>query len=283
MARSDKVVLVTGASSGIGHVTAQYLATRGWRVFAGARRPEVLEGVAGIESVRLDVTDDESVTAAVDTVVARAGRLDGLVNNAGVSLLGAVEEISTDQARALLDTNVLGVIRMSRAVLPQMRHQGSGRIVNISSVVGFLPAPFMAVYAASKHAVEGLSESLDHEVRDFGIRVAVVEPGFTRTNIDAAAPRAERSVDAYSVARDAVAEVISTQIAAAPDPSSVAHAVEQALTVSRYGRFPVGGQARLLALLRRALPSPLLDRAIRRTYDLNGAGSSKTPVAHRSR
>lgn len=162
MAHSDRVVLVTGASSGIGRVTAQYLANRGWRVFAGARRPEVLEGVAGIEPVRLDVTDDDSVAAAVDSVVARAGRLDGLVNNAGVSLLGAVEEISTDQARALLDTNVLGVIRMSRAVLPQMRHQGSGRIVNISSVVGFLPAPFMAVYAASKHAVEGLSESLNH-------------------------------------------------------------------------------------------------------------------------
>mgnify|MGYP000906154189 FL=1 len=269
-----KVVLITGASSGIGRFTAHHLAQRGWRVFGGVRRPEAIGGLPGVEPLRLDVTDDASVSAAVDAIVERMGRIDGLVNNAGGSVLGAAEEISIEQARALLDLNVLGVLRMSQAVLPVMRRQGSGRIVNISSVVGFLPAPFMAIYAASKHAVEGLSESMDHEVRQFGIRVALVEPGFTRTNIDAAAPRADHPLSDYHAARKRVSTTIASQIAGAPDPTGVARTIERALDARRFARMPVGGEARVLSTLRKGMPAALFDRSLRRTYHLDGRPTS---------
>ena len=142
---------------------------------AAGRPPGETRG--GVVFLPLDVTDDESVAGAVREVLDRSGRIDVLVNNAGVGVSGAAEESSIEQARALFDTNLFGSIRMTRAVLPHMREQGSGRIINVSSVLGFMPAPFMALYAATKHAIEGYSESLDHEVREHGVRVLLVEPG----------------------------------------------------------------------------------------------------------
>ena len=140
--------------------------------------------VAGIEYLACDVTSDESVKAAVGQVLDKAGRIDLLVNNAGVGLVAGAEESSLEQAKSLFDVNLFGVVRMTNAVLPIMRRQGAGRIVNISSVMGLIPAPFMALYAASKHAVEGYSESLDHETRSAGIRVVLVEPAYTRTSFE---------------------------------------------------------------------------------------------------
>jgi len=270
VATRERVVLVTGASSGIGKATAEHLAARGYRVFAGARHPDAVALLHGGERVALDVTDDESVSAAVATVLEKAGRIDALVNNAGSSILGAIEETSIDQARSLLETNVLGVLRMSQAVLPAMRRQHAGRIVNVSSVVGFLPSPYMGVYAASKHAIEGLSESMDHEVRGFGVRVVLVEPGFTRTNIDAAAPRAEKPLDCYAAQRDRVVDNIGHQIAHAPDPTTVAATIERAIGAPRFTRLPVGAQAALLSRLRRWMPARLVDRALRKSFSLDG-------------
>jgi NAD(P)-dependent dehydrogenase (short-subunit alcohol dehydrogenase family) len=267
---TGQVVLVTGASSGIGKTTAEHLAARGYRVFAGARRPDAAAPVPGAELVALDVTNDASVNAAVATVLEKAGRIDALVNNAGSSILGAAEETSIDQARSLLETNVLGVLRMSQAVLPAMRRQHAGRIVNVSSVLGFLPSPYMAVYAASKHAIEGLSESMDHEVRGFGVRVVLVEPGFTRTNIDAASPRADNPLDAYAVARERVIGAISHEITNAPDPTAVAASIERAINESRFARLPVGGQAALLSRLRRWMPPLMVDHSLRKTFSLDG-------------
>jgi NAD(P)-dependent dehydrogenase (short-subunit alcohol dehydrogenase family) len=135
----------------------------------------------------LDVTDDESVADAVREVLDRFGRIDVLVNNAGRGIAGAAEESSLEQARALFETNLFGSMRMTRAVLPQMREQRRGRIINVSSIVGLIPVPFGALYASSKHALEGYSESVDHEVREHGVRVLLVEPGFTKTSFDATA------------------------------------------------------------------------------------------------
>src|SRR3954463_7211809 len=146
---------------------------------AGGRPPGGRGGGGG--SLPLDVTDDVSVAGVVREVLERSGRIDVLVNNAGVGIAGAAEESSIEQARALFETNVFGSIRMTRAVLPHMREQGGGRIINVSSVLGLVPAPFMALYAATKHAIEGYSESLDHEVREHGVRVLLVEPGYTNT------------------------------------------------------------------------------------------------------
>jgi NAD(P)-dependent dehydrogenase (short-subunit alcohol dehydrogenase family) len=134
--------------------------------------------------LEMDVRNDASVQRAIQTVIAEARRIDVLVNSAGVTLLGSTEETSIAEAQSLFDTNVFGILRTTQAVLPHMRTQRSGRIVNVSSVLGFLPAPYMGLYSASKHAVEGMSETLDHEVRKLGIRVVLVEPSYTRTNLD---------------------------------------------------------------------------------------------------
>src|SRR4029450_13283553 len=166
--KSRRVVLLTGPSSGIGQATAELLAGRGPRFFGGPRSASTTRLLAGVEPVTLDVRDEGSVKACVEEVRSRADRIDVLINNAGINLVGAVEETSIGEAQALFDTNVIGVLRMIQAVLPGMRGQGAGLIVNISSILGLIPAPFMGVYASSKHAIEGLSESLDHEVRAFG-------------------------------------------------------------------------------------------------------------------
>ena len=187
---NSKVVVITGVSSGIGRATAAKFALRGCRVFGTVRNLARTQPIAGVELIQMDVRDEASVRHGVDTIIRRADRIDVLVNSAGVGLLGATEETSVAEAQTLFDTNVFGILRTTQAVLPHMRAQRSGRIVNISSVLGFLPAPYMGLYSASKHAVEGMSETLDHEVRKFGIRVSLVEPSFTKTSRDTNAPHA---------------------------------------------------------------------------------------------
>src|SRR5215208_5760539 len=201
----SKIALVTGASSGIGQATAQRLAMAGYRVYGTSRRGAQAGG-RSFEMLPLDVTSDESVAAAVGEVMRLEGRLDLLVNNAGFSVAPAgAEESSIEQARAIFDTNFFGIVRMTRAVVPHMRRQGRGRIVNIGSVLGFLPAPYMALYAATKHAVEGYSESLDHELRTRGIRVAVIEPANTNTKFDANLLQPDAKLEEYREVRGALA------------------------------------------------------------------------------
>ena len=179
MTLSDqKTVIVTGASSGIGQAIAAHLHRSGWRVFGTMRRPDPDRD--GPDALKLDVTSDQSVEAAVAEVLARAGRIDAMVNNAGADMLGAVEETTAQEALDLFQTNFFGVHRLVRAVLPSMRARKAGRLVTIGSIAGFLPTPFEAFYSASKHALEGYCESLDFEVRPFGIRTVLIEPGFVR-------------------------------------------------------------------------------------------------------
>jgi NAD(P)-dependent dehydrogenase (short-subunit alcohol dehydrogenase family) len=186
MAKLDRTIaIVTGASSGIGQATAERLAVAGYKVYGTSRRG-AQSGQRSFEMLSLDVTSDTSVDAAVTEVIRVDGHIDLLVNNAGFGVAPAgAEESSIDQARSIFDTNFFGIVRMTRAVVPHMRRHGSGRIINIGSVLGFLPMPYGALYAATKHAVEGYSESLDHELRTRGIRVSVVEPAYTKTQFDA--------------------------------------------------------------------------------------------------
>ena len=179
---NSRVILVTGVSSGIGRATAERFAQQGCVVFGTVRNVQKAQAIPGVDLIEMDVRDETSVQRAIQSVVAKAKRIDVLVNNAGGTMLGSVEETSVVEAQALFDTNVFGALRTSQAVLPHMREQRSGRIINVSSVLGFLPAPYMGLYSASKHAIEGLSETLDHEVRNFGVRVVLVEPSYTKTN-----------------------------------------------------------------------------------------------------
>src|SRR5499426_4260949 len=270
-----RVVLITGASSGIGRATAEFLAARGHRVFGGVRAPATTRSLAGVELVPLDVRDEASAKACVDEVRSRAGRIDVLINNAGVNLVGAVEETSIGQAQALFDTNVIGVLRMVQAVLPGMRRQGTGLIVNISSILGFIPAPFMGVYASTKHAIEGLSESLDHEVRTFGIRVVLIEPHYIRTNLDARAAQAEGRIDAYAPQRQRTAAVITHDTNTAPEPKLVAEEVLRSIQEPYRMRRPIG-RAALLSRLRRLLPVRLFEPSLRKVFKLDPSSKGAT-------
>jgi NAD(P)-dependent dehydrogenase (short-subunit alcohol dehydrogenase family) len=182
---SDQVVLVTGCSTGIGRAVAKELKARGHRPFATARRLEALADLAaeGIETLRLDVTDPASIKAAVSAVVERAGRVDVLVNNAGINAFGPIAELPLEELRAVLETNVVGLVAVTQAVFPVMASRRAGRLVNVGSVVGLLPTPFAAGYCASKAAVHSLSEVLRQEVKPFGIDVVVVQPGGVKSNI----------------------------------------------------------------------------------------------------
>ena len=214
-----RIALVTGASSGIGEATAERLAQAGYKVYGTSRRG-AQAGKRTFEMLPLDVTSNESVEAAVSEVMLRHGRIDLLVNNAGFGVAPAgAEESSLDQARSIFETNFFGLVRMTRAVLPHMRRQGSGRIINIGSVLGFLPMPYGALYAATKHAVEGYSESLDHELRTRGIRVSVIEPAYTKTPFDANFMQPDAKLDEYREARAGVIRRVNEVMATAEPPA----------------------------------------------------------------
>lgn len=268
---ASRVALVTGASSGIGEAAASALAGAGFTVYGTSRRATAGEERDGVMFLPLDVTDDESVAGVVDEVLGRSGRIDVLVNNAGVGTAGAAEESSIEQARALFDTNLFGSIRMTRAVLPPMRQQGRGRIINVSSVMGFVPAPFMALYAATKHAIEGYSESLDHEVREYGIRVLLVEPAYTRTSFDANAVVADEPLPLYARRRETVDVLIADAVKAGDEPSVVGKTVVAAATDAQPKlRYPAGRLARRVSRLRRYVPPAMFDKQIRKLNQLTG-------------
>ncbi|RWP47481.1 oxidoreductase [Mesorhizobium sp.] len=262
------VALVTGASTGIGHATAKALQNAGFRVFGTSRRA-VAERSDGVTMLTCDVTDDASVAKLVDDVLAEAGRIDLLVNNAGVGLLGGAEESSTVQAQALFDVNVFGVLRVTNAVLPAMRRQGKGRIVNLSSVLGLIPAPYSALYASTKHAIEGYSESLDHELRPFGIRVVLVEPAYTRTSFEENLARPDQLLEIYDTARAGMDVILRKAMETGDAPEIVAGTVLKAATDSvPRRRYAAGKMARQVSFLRRFVPASAFDKSLRKQNGL---------------
>jgi NAD(P)-dependent dehydrogenase (short-subunit alcohol dehydrogenase family) len=266
----QSVALVTGASSGIGERTSERLAIAGYKVYGTSRRG-AQAGKRSCEMLTLDVTSDESVDAAVSEVMRLDGRIDLLVNNAGFGVAPAgAEESSIELARSIFDTNFFGIVRMTRAVVPHMRHQGGGRIINIGSVLGFLPMPYMALYAATKHAIEGYSESLDHELRTRGIRVSIIEPAYTKTQFDANVLEADSKLDEYREVRGALGKKMKDLLATADEPGVVAEIVLEAARAARPKlSYTAGGVAKRLRVLRRFAPARLVDAGIRRDLQLD--------------
>lgn len=263
-----RIALVTGASSGIGQATAQLLSQAGYQVYGTSRRG----GDAGGRPFRmlsLDVTSDASVDAAVGSVMQAEGRIDLLVNNAGFGVAPAgAEESSIGQAQAIFDTNFFGIARMVRAVVPHMRAQGSGRVINIGSVLGFLPMPYMALYSATKHAVAGYSESLDHELRKQGIRVSVVEPAYINTPFDANLMQPDAPLDVYSAIRASVERRVKEVLVNADGPEVVAEMVLKAATDARPKIRYAPGLAYRMRMLRRFAPASVLDAGVRKDLRL---------------
>ena len=262
-----QVVLVTGASRGIGTAIAQKFVQGGYQVF-GTTRQSSPGGTVG-RVLRLDVQDEESIKECVNAVLAQAGRIDFLINNAGISIYGAIEELSLAQIKDVFETNFFGVVRMTQAVLPTMRRQASGRIINIGSLAGFLPMPYQAAYAASKHALAGWTETLDLEVRRFGIRAILIQPGFIRTDIDRNSTTGALLKDIYGDERNRVIEKVRASVESGDDPVRVADAVLQAATKREPTiKVLVGRGARQVRVLRTLLPRTVFERGLRRQFEL---------------
>jgi NAD(P)-dependent dehydrogenase (short-subunit alcohol dehydrogenase family) len=271
MTTQQPVALVTGASSGIGKEVAFRLVDAGYQVVGTSRDASKLTGSDGLTFVDLDVSSDASVAAAVEHVLGRFGRLDVLVNNAGIGSAGAAEELTVAQDLKVIDVNVLGVVRMMKAVLPHMRARGRGRIVNVSSIAGLVPQPHMATYVASKHALEGYSESVDHEVREHGVRVVLVEPGPTSTSFDGAMVRPAVLLPAYAQQRQTFAEVMADSIKDGDDPVTVAKVIVAAVMDTKPKlRYPAGVTAGRASVLRRIAPARVFDKQIRKINRLAG-------------
>jgi short-subunit dehydrogenase len=217
------------------------------------------------------VTRDESVAAVVEQVIERFGRIDVLINNTGIGTAGAAEESSVAQAQSVFDVNVFGLMRMTRAVLPHMRAQGSGRIINTSSSGGFVANPFMAIYVASKHAVEGYSESLDHQVRQHGVRVLRIQPGPTNTPFDANMVPADTPLPVYASQRRIFDDVVAAAIKDGDDPAIVAKVIVAAATDPKPKlRYTAGPAAGRVSALRRIAPARTFDKQIRKLNRLSG-------------
>jgi short-subunit dehydrogenase len=215
------------------------------------------------------VTDDNSVKNVVDEILRQAGRIDLLVNNAGIGLLGGAEESSAAQAQALFNVNVFGVLRVTNAVLPIMRRQGTGRIINMSSILGLIPAPYGALYASTKHAIEGYSESLDHELRMLGIRVVLVEPGYTRTAFEENITRPDRALPVYDAIRAQMEKVMRSGVQGGDAPEIVADMVVKAATAATpKRRYTAGKLATQTSFARRFLPASLVDKTVRKVNGL---------------
>jgi NAD(P)-dependent dehydrogenase (short-subunit alcohol dehydrogenase family) len=226
----QSVVLITGASSGIGSAIAESLVQEGMTVFGTSRYPDRVRPVASVEYVRLDVRSADSVQACVNEVMKRAGNIDVLINNAGYELGGAIEETTLEEAQTQFETNFFGVVRVIKAVLPAMRERGSGRIINMSSVVGWLvPTPFLGYYAASKMALEAYTEVLRHEVLPFGVKVSLIEPSFINTNLGNNRQMAAESIRAYVPWQRRAFGVIEHREQTAPPPRLVAASILQAI------------------------------------------------------
>ena len=283
MTDRTRTVLITGCSSGIGEATAARLARTGWTVYATARKPETLAGLAaaGCRTLALDVTSEDSMSAAVDTVLSESGRIDALVNNAGYSQSGAVETLDLDDVRRQFETNVFGLMRMCQLVLPSMREHRAGRIVNISSMGGRLVFPGGGAYHATKYAVEALSDALRFEVAGFGIKVVLVEPGLITTNFENAAvasmegnadgPYAEFNAAVAKSTREAYEDGALAKLGGGPE--TVARAIEKAISRRRpKTRYKVTPSARMALATRRLLPDRGWDAFLRAQFPSPGKG-----------
>ncbi|NJL95161.1 MAG: SDR family NAD(P)-dependent oxidoreductase [Anaerolineae bacterium] len=266
------VVLITGASSGIGSATAHRLAQAGYQVFGTSRTPEVYQATLPFPLLSLDVRDEASAQACVEAVLGTAGRVDVLFNNAGVDFLGALEETALEEVQAHFETNFFGAVRMMRAVLPAMRAQRSGKLINMSSVLGLMGAPFQGLYTAAKHALEGYSEALWYEVKPLGIHVSLIEAGTFRTQIAQRRGLAALQIEDYAPRRERVYRAWHRMADEAPPPEPVARLVQRIIeTETPHLRYPVARGAEVLATFfgrRRLVPDEALFAYVNHAFDV---------------
>ena len=269
---TQQVVLITGASSGVGQSTARLLSLRAYKVFGTSRNPASTETIPAVEMLTLDVRADESVRACVEAVCSRGGRIDVLINNAGYELAGALEELTPEESRAQFETNFFGVVRMVNAVLPVMRRQKRGRIINVSSLAGVSSIPFLGIYSASKFALEGYTEALRHEVKRFNIQVSLTEAGFLKTPMMSHRQIATNRMTEYDRWRQRALDATRAYEEKGPGPELVAETLLEIISSKTPRlRYLIGQQAKSVARLRRFLPAGMYEQGVRRTFSLDNA------------
>ena len=268
----NKTVLLTGASTGIGLVIARHLVEQGFNVVGTAREPHEPQ-TEKFKLLSLDVRSEASVKECVAEVFAQYGGVDILINNAAYALVGSAEETEMSQLQSQFDTNFYGTVRMIKEVLPHMRKQRQGQIINMSSVVGFAAIPFLSAYSASKFALEGYSEALYHELLPLGINVSVVQPGLVKTSFFDNGTTIENSLQEYSSGYGGVMNEISTQSGKGIPASLVA---EKVVSLCRSSKPPlintVGHEAKLVARLKRFMPKLIFNRLWQQTFALKESG-----------
>lgn len=282
---NSKVALVTGASSGIGAATALRLGELGYTVYAAARRTDRMRDLEnyGIHTLSLDVTDESSMAAGIKTIISRSGRIDVLVNNAGYGSYGAVEDIPLEEVRAQFEVNVFGACRLIQLVLPHMRAQHHGKIVNITSMGGKLHTPLGASYHGTKFALEAISDCLRMEVQPFGIDVVVIEPGGIRTEWAGIAAGKLREVSGSGPYADQAAAMVDSMTGEANSkrlspPALIANTIATAVTARRpKTRYAVGFGARPMIFLRALLPDRAFDGLMRLATGISIRRSSQMP------
>jgi NAD(P)-dependent dehydrogenase (short-subunit alcohol dehydrogenase family) len=266
----EQVILITGASSGIGKAIAGLLASKGYRVYGTSRKPDQEE--KGYSLIPMDITDEVSVTRAIGTVIDKEGRMDVLINNVGMGIGGAIESFTREEADRQMDVNFSGMTRVTREVLPHMRQQRSGKIINISSIGGLIGLPFQSFYSASKFAIEGYSEALAMEVRPWNIRVVVVNPGDFKTGFTASrqVTKKDQSGSDYQSAANKAIGIMGRDEQSGCDPQLLAKTIDKIVRKKypkyRYivGRF----DQRLIARIRHLLPPGLVRRIISSHYGI---------------
>jgi NAD(P)-dependent dehydrogenase (short-subunit alcohol dehydrogenase family) len=266
----SKVILITGASSGNGEAAAQLLAQQGHQVFGTSRNPTGSEKALNYKMLTLDVCSDEPVTACVKSVLEQAGRVDVLVNNAGYEQAGALEEISLDEAHAQFETNFFGIMRMVKAVLPSMRKQKSGQVINVSSLAGLIGTPFLGIYTASKFALEGYTESLRHEVKPFNIQVSLIEVGFLNTPLKEKRQLAVHPISDYDIWRTRSMKSVREYEEKGQAGGFVAETIHKIIETKRPRlRYIVGQQAKQLMLFRWLLSEAIFEQGTRSGFNLD--------------
>lgn len=266
-----KVVIITGASAGMGATTAEYLSDRGYRVFGASRRAETGRPINGYTELKMDVTDEVSVQQAVDYVLSKEGRIDALVNNAGVGLIGSIEDTSDAEAKAIFETNVFGLMNVSRAVLPLMRKAGTGHIINFSSIAGLMGLPHRGIYSASKAAVIAITEAMSSEVLTFGVYVSAILPGDFKTSINDNRRVVEKAQHSdYRESTDRLNQLVHEEVAHSSDPILIAQKVDQILRSSKPKLIYMVGKPlqKLSTKLHFLLPGRLFEKIIMRHYKM---------------
>lgn len=266
-----KVVIITGASAGMGAITAKHLSDRGYKVYGASRRAETGRQKNGFTELKMDVTDEQSVRHAVDFVVAREGTVHALINNAGLGLIGSMEDTSDAEAKALFETNVFGLMNVSRTVLPHMRKAQTGHIINISSIAGKMGLPYRGIYSATKSAVLMITEATSSEVRQFGIHVCSILPGDFKTSINEnrnVVKNASGSV--YADTTHKLNNLVTEEVQHSGDPIAIARKVEQILQSKKPKMHYMVGKPiqKLSTVLHYLLPGRWYERILMNHYKI---------------